>query len=217
MEEMQDLVHSLSVDSAVDLLLDSKSTTEGNILNSDVINSDTFDTYSIDIESANTSSEETAFLPSFSAKSEAELNIIETEVPHNLNVLEATEVIENSVENMEKVDLTNDSLENPRTLTNNDVEVIEILDDTFRTNLSADVIETIDLVDSDPDGGDGREVAMECPICMESLEGRAIMATVCGHIFCAECIRNAVKKNKNCPNCRKKLNSNGIHPIYLDF
>lgn len=55
----------------------------------------------------------------------------------------------------------------------------------------------------------------ECPICMQSMVKRELMSTICGHIFCAPCIKKCIEKNKSCPNCRKKLNSKSIHPIYL--
>ncbi|KAJ3158237.1 hypothetical protein HDU86_002946 [Geranomyces michiganensis] len=47
---------------------------------------------------------------------------------------------------------------------------------------------------------------LKCAICLESLgEGSQLSTTMCGHIFCAECIRESAKWQKKCPSCRKVL------------
>ncbi|PKA60944.1 Peroxisome biogenesis factor 10 [Apostasia shenzhenica] len=40
-------------------------------------------------------------------------------------------------------------------------------------------------------------------------------STICGHVFCHECITMAVNKLKKCPTCRRKLNKKSIHRIFL--
>ncbi|XP_018418780.1 PREDICTED: E3 ubiquitin-protein ligase RNF4 [Nanorana parkeri] len=59
-----------------------------------------------------------------------------------------------------------------------------------------------------------------CPICMDSYSeivqnGRLIVSTKCGHIFCSQCLRDALKNATSCPTCRKKLTHKQYHPIYI--
>ncbi|XP_048585055.1 E3 ubiquitin-protein ligase RNF4 isoform X2 [Nematostella vectensis] len=59
-----------------------------------------------------------------------------------------------------------------------------------------------------------------CPICMDDDEAikkrkRQLTSTVCGHVFCDKCIKNAVKIQKKCPTCRKDLTLRQLHPIFL--
>ena len=42
-----------------------------------------------------------------------------------------------------------------------------------------------------------------------------LMSTVCGHLFCNPCIKAAVRANRQCPTCRRRLSANQIHPIFL--
>ena len=61
------------------------------------------------------------------------------------------------------------------------------------------------------------EDAWKCSICLDEMVNPA--STTCGHVFCHDCIRNALKaapaKGKKCPQCRKKLTLKQIHRIYL--
>lgn len=54
---------------------------------------------------------------------------------------------------------------------------------------------------------------VKCSICLEQLTN--ITSTVCGHIFCEDCIVKAIKSSKKCPICRCKLTQRNIHPIFL--
>lgn len=55
-----------------------------------------------------------------------------------------------------------------------------------------------------------------CPICLEPKTGvNEIMSTTCGHVFCGNCIRSAVRLHKKCPTCRKKLTTKQFHKIFL--
>ncbi len=61
---------------------------------------------------------------------------------------------------------------------------------------------------------------INCPVCMETVQqfekdGRHVMVTHCGHIFCNECIKKAVKAQQKCPNCRKPVKWNNCHPLFL--
>lgn len=43
-----------------------------------------------------------------------------------------------------------------------------------------------------------------CPICLEQIRLIALM-TACKHLYHLECIRDWVKRNSNCPLCRKPV------------
>lgn len=55
----------------------------------------------------------------------------------------------------------------------------------------------------------------DCPICLEILGTREVAATICGHCFCHECIRQHFKTSLCCPSCRKLLHARHIIPLYL--
>ncbi|KAJ3151083.1 hypothetical protein HDU89_002295 [Geranomyces variabilis] len=47
---------------------------------------------------------------------------------------------------------------------------------------------------------------LKCATCLDSLgEGSQLSTTMCGHIFCADCIKESSKWQKKCPICRKVL------------
>ncbi|MCO5573150.1 hypothetical protein L7F22_026916 [Adiantum nelumboides] len=58
-----------------------------------------------------------------------------------------------------------------------------------------------------------RDVQLTCAICMDAMKEET--STVCGHIFCRPCILGAIKTQKKCPTCRRKLTNSNIHRIYL--
>ncbi|KAI9208251.1 uncharacterized protein BJ171DRAFT_237031 [Polychytrium aggregatum] len=56
----------------------------------------------------------------------------------------------------------------------------------------------------------------KCSVCLEKAsETTNLCSTVCGHIFCEDCIRGASMRQKSCPICRKKLGKNGYHRLFL--
>lgn len=58
-----------------------------------------------------------------------------------------------------------------------------------------------------------KEPIFTCPVCWNKLEEPA--TTMCGHIFCTNCIKQAIQFQKKCPTCRKHLMMNNFHRIYL--
>ncbi|KAL0969058.1 hypothetical protein UPYG_G00222150 [Umbra pygmaea] len=61
---------------------------------------------------------------------------------------------------------------------------------------------------------------ISCPICMDTYGeivggGRMLVSSQCGHLFCNLCIRDSLAKTQKCPTCRKKLNDQQCHPIYI--
>lgn len=53
----------------------------------------------------------------------------------------------------------------------------------------------------------------KCPICFDVLKSPSV--TLCGHVFCTECLKEVVKTTKQCPICRRKMTSKGFHPLYF--
>ncbi|TAQ85853.1 hypothetical protein B7494_g5812 [Chlorociboria aeruginascens] len=52
-----------------------------------------------------------------------------------------------------------------------------------------------------------------CVICQECFEVGAL--TVCGHLYCSECIKHWWASHRNCPICKRKLNSADLHDITI--
>ncbi|XP_054781461.1 uncharacterized protein LOC129288754 [Prosopis cineraria] len=52
-----------------------------------------------------------------------------------------------------------------------------------------------------------------CPICMGQLVEET--STRCGHIFCNNCIRAAIKVQSKCPTCRKKVTVKELRRVFL--
>ncbi|MEE6462672.1 hypothetical protein FKM82_001671 [Ascaphus truei] len=86
--------------------------------------------------------------------------------------------------------------------------------DVFVTNKDSRDLSSLENDGSRPLG------TVSCPICMDCYSeivqsGRLIVSTKCGHIFCSQCLRDALKNTTSCPTCRKKLNHKQYHPIYI--
>ncbi|XP_053099376.1 E3 ubiquitin-protein ligase RNF4-like [Hemicordylus capensis] len=68
--------------------------------------------------------------------------------------------------------------------------------------------------------GSRRSGTVSCPICMDGYSeivqsGRLIVSTKCGHVFCSQCLCDALRNASSCPTCRKKLGYKQYHPIYI--
>lgn len=79
---------------------------------------------------------------------------------------------------------------------------------------------TIIVTEKTSPGMEASKHIINCPVCMETVQqfekdGRHVMVTHCGHIFCNECIKKAVKTQQKCPNCRKPVKWNNCHPLFL--
>ena len=57
------------------------------------------------------------------------------------------------------------------------------------------------------------DASKKCPVCFDALRKPSV--TLCGHVFCTQCILAVVRSTKQCPICRKKLSARGFHPLYL--
>ncbi|NXQ59688.1 RNF4 ligase, partial [Anthoscopus minutus] len=61
---------------------------------------------------------------------------------------------------------------------------------------------------------------IRCPICMDFYpeivqSGRLILSTLCGHVFCSQCLPLALQTASFCPTCRTDLTPEKYHPIYI--
>ncbi|CAN8209287.1 unnamed protein product [Coccothraustes coccothraustes] len=61
---------------------------------------------------------------------------------------------------------------------------------------------------------------IRCPICMDFYpqivqSGRLILSTLCGHVFCSQCLPFALQTASFCPTCRTDLTPGQYHPIYI--
>ena len=59
-----------------------------------------------------------------------------------------------------------------------------------------------------------------CGICMDTVPEikrarKAMVSTNCGHMFCETCLKDAMRRQKLCPTCRKKLTAKNYRPLFL--
>jgi E3 ubiquitin-protein ligase RNF4 len=53
-------------------------------------------------------------------------------------------------------------------------------------------------------------------ICMDVIKKGEMASTTCGHVFCYDCIKEALKHPpRRCPTCRKTLRQTQIHRLYV--
>ena len=62
--------------------------------------------------------------------------------------------------------------------------------------------------------------SISCPICLDfaatiKAGGKKIMTTTCGHVFCQPCLEDAVKNFRECPMCRKNIDSTKMFVIHI--
>lgn len=56
----------------------------------------------------------------------------------------------------------------------------------------------------------------DCPICFDELGQNPIASTKCGHVFCLQCLQQALTIEKRCPKCRRVLKGpSAYHPLYV--
>ncbi|XP_068182466.1 E3 ubiquitin-protein ligase RNF4-like [Antennarius striatus] len=61
---------------------------------------------------------------------------------------------------------------------------------------------------------------VSCPVCLDSYSeivksGRLVVSTKCGHVFCRQCLRDALDLSHKCPTCRKRVTPRRYHPLYI--
>jgi E3 ubiquitin-protein ligase RNF4 len=58
------------------------------------------------------------------------------------------------------------------------------------------------------------KLTLTCPICLDTIINRSPVSTICGHLFCKNCIIQALMNVKKCPMCKKAL---GGRKPYFDI
>lgn len=56
---------------------------------------------------------------------------------------------------------------------------------------------------------------MACAICLQDMTSQSLTSTSCGHLFCTECINQALRSSNQCPMCKKTVELNTLRRIYL--
>lgn len=74
-----------------------------------------------------------------------------------------------------------------------------------------------ELTPDEPEEKRAKGVMGCCSICLEEFGSKPLVVTKCGHIFCHECIKGALRRRSVCPNCSKKLRgASAYHPVFLN-
>uniref|UniRef100_A0A674E599 E3 ubiquitin-protein ligase RNF4-like n=1 Tax=Salmo trutta TaxID=8032 RepID=A0A674E599_SALTR len=156
----------------------------------------------------------------------------------NTSLLETIEVLESSdplVAEEEMVDLTYQVFTSFVDLTNNNDSIVvspKRRRDWESYVLSSDEEEAAVIVPDSPataplstapepiSNARSTPKTISCPICMDTFGeiidgGRTLVSSQCGHLFCNTCIHDSLAKSQTCPTCRKKLNHQQYHQIYI--
>ncbi|KAH8930482.1 hypothetical protein BT69DRAFT_681142 [Atractiella rhizophila] len=56
-------------------------------------------------------------------------------------------------------------------------------------------------------------VQVPCAICLEPVTNARL--TPCGHLFCLECIDQALARRRRCPTCRTDTRRRNLRPVFL--
>ncbi|XP_031427249.1 E3 ubiquitin-protein ligase RNF4-like isoform X2 [Clupea harengus] len=61
---------------------------------------------------------------------------------------------------------------------------------------------------------------VSCLVCFNTYNeivqsGRGMVSTLCGHMFCKQCLRESLDRTHACPRCQTKLTRRQYHPIYF--
>lgn len=91
---------------------------------------------------------------------------------------------------------------------NNDSVVIEV-------NIRMEKLERIKRRAANSLEADANLIRLECAICLENINKDNASSTVCGHIFCTDCIKGFIETRKLCPSCNTKLELNQFHRVFL--
>ena len=91
--------------------------------------------------------------------------------------------------------------------------VIDLTEDSMKVSIVGPTVNASASGSDDRGVRPEKEALYTCSICLGEM--KEISSTTCGHMFCHECIRAAVKANHRCPQCRKKLTLRMIHRVYL--
>lgn len=84
------------------------------------------------------------------------------------------------------------------------------------SSMETDGDEAIDNADPNLDEAQpSLGLVIECLVCSRNMVDRETSATVCGHLFCTQCIFPYISRNKSCPNCRTPIGKMHIQPFTI--
>lgn len=55
----------------------------------------------------------------------------------------------------------------------------------------------------------------KCSICLEKFTDQEVLATVCGHLFCGDCVKESIEKHGKCPLCNTAAAVADLRAVYL--
>uniref|UniRef100_A0A8P4G738 RING-type domain-containing protein n=1 Tax=Dicentrarchus labrax TaxID=13489 RepID=A0A8P4G738_DICLA len=148
---------------------------------------------------------------------------------------ETIDVMDNTEDSVEEVvDLTCEGSEAPVVdLTNNDSVLVTNINHTRVTTGESYVVSSDEDEDTPPvlnaavisslqthSSSRSTPGTISCPVCLDSYSeivesGRLVVSTKCGHVFCSQCLRDALTSSHTCPTCRKRLTHRQYHPLYI--
>ncbi|KAM9849451.1 E3 ubiquitin-protein ligase RNF4 [Aulostomus maculatus] len=149
--------------------------------------------------------------------------------PETIHVMDN---VEDSVD--EVVDLTCEASETVVDLTTNDSVLVNALPQNSRVSAGESYVVSSDEDEDSPPHLRAATLSslqtnntarwtpgtISCPVCMDSYteivdSGRLVVSTKCGHVFCSQCLRDALRRSHTCPTCRKRLTPRQYHPLYI--
>ena len=91
------------------------------------------------------------------------------------------------------------------------VDAVDLTGDTD----DDDEVEVVRKEDSPPRQPAVESGSIKCAICMDAVGKRDLASTICGHIFCHDCIVASMRTSKKCPTCRKSLRATQVHRLFV--
>lgn len=73
----------------------------------------------------------------------------------------------------------------------------------------------VEILQEAEDIRSSEDVEYMCKICLGSSKNMTPMASVCGHLFCRDCIFIALSVSEKCPYCTTPLDFNGIFKMHF--
>jgi len=94
-------------------------------------------------------------------------------------------------------------------------QAVDAVDLTGDTDDDDDEVEVVRIEDSPPRQPAVESGSIKCAICMDAVGKRDLASTICGHIFCHDCIVASMRTSKKCPTCRKSLRATQVHRLFV--
>ena len=66
---------------------------------------------------------------------------------------------------------------------------------------------------TDESDSENEDENIKCTVCLGNITGNDLGFTKCGHLFCYNCVKPFIEKQRKCPMCQKPVNTNEIYMI----